>query len=192
MIYVFILIFIAGVSIAVLRQVNEYERGIVFSFGKFNGIKMPGWRLVIPVFQRMLKIDMRAKVIDIYNQKTITKDNIPIEINATVHYKISDMVKAVFEIENFFKATFRLAQITTGSIISETKLNDLLSKREKISDKIEAVINKTSSAWGIAVNNFGFKEIVLPPEIEKAIVKQAEIKNLGIIIENSENKQQKI
>ena len=163
-----------GVLVLILRQINQYERGVMFTLGKFTGIKQPGWRLVIPVFQSMRKIDMRVKAVDVPDQRAITKDNISVTVNAVIYYKVVDAAKAVLEVEDFFHAMSQLAQTTMRNAVGEVELDALLSERDKISDRIREIVDKASDEWGIKVDNVELKDVSLPVDMERTIAKQAE------------------
>lgn len=163
-----------AVAVVFIRQVNQYERGVMFTLGKFTGIKEPGWRIVVPVFQIMRKIDMRMKAVDVPDQRAITKDNVAVGVNAVIYYKVVDSAKAILEVEDFFHAMSQLAQTTMRNAVGEVELDDLLSKREKISDRIREIVDKASDDWGISVDNVALKDVVLPSDMERTIAKQAE------------------
>lgn len=163
-----------AILVAVLRQVNQYERGVKFTLGKFTSIAEPGWRLIIPVFQSMVKVDMRTKAVDVPDQKAITRDNISVTVNAVIYYKVADSGKAVIEVENFRYAISQLAQTTMRNIVGAVSLDELLAEREKISDRIRDIVDKTSDAWGIKVENVELKDVSLPADMERTIAKQAE------------------
>lgn len=165
-----------GVSIlvAIIRQVNQYEKGVFFTIGKFTGIKEPGWRIVIPVFQSMKKVDMRTKAVDVPEQKAITKDNIAVGVNAVIYYRVADAGKAILEVEDFIYAMSQLAQTTMRNAVGEVELDELLSSRDKISERIRTVVDVASDPWGIKVMNVELKDIALPQDMERTIAKQAE------------------
>ena len=158
----------------ILRQVNQYERGVMFTLGKYTGIKQPGWRLVIPVFQSMRKIDMRVKAVDVPDQRAITRDNISVTVNAVIYYKVADAAKAVLEVEDFFHAMSQLAQTTMRNAVGEVELDELLSNRDKISERIREIVDHASDEWGIKVDNVELKDVSLPVDMERTIAKQAE------------------
>ncbi|MCF7917438.1 slipin family protein [Candidatus Gracilibacteria bacterium] len=162
------------ILIAVIKQVNEYERGVMFTLGKFTGVKGPGWRLVIPVFQSMRKVDIRTKAVDVPDQEAITKDNIPIRINAVIYYRVSDTQKAILEVENFFWAMSQMAQTTMRNAVGETTLDNLLQNRDDISKSISRVIDIASDPWGIKVESVELKDIVIPEDLKRTISKEAE------------------
>lgn len=157
-----------------LKQINEYERGVVYTMGKFTGIVMPGWRIIIPIFQSFKKVDIRTKAVDVPKQETITKDNISIKMNAVIYYKIGDAAKAINEVEDFFNAVSQLAQTTMRRIAGEVTLDELLQNREKIATEILTIIDKTSDAWGIDVEAVELKDIELPESMVRTMAKQAE------------------
>jgi len=170
----FILVVVVTFVLSSLRQINQYQRGVMFTMGKFTGIKNPGWRLVIPLFQTMTKVDMRVKAVDVPDQKAITKDNISVTVNAVIYYKVSDASKAVLEVENFYYAVSQLAQTTMRNAVGEVELDELLSQREKVSDSIRTIVDLASDPWGIKVDNVELKDISLPEDMERTIGKQAE------------------
>ena len=160
--------------LASLKQINEYERGVVYTMGKFEGIVMPGWRLIIPIFQSFRKVDIRTKAVDVPKQETITKDNISIKMNAVIYYKVGDAAKAINEVEDFFNAVSQLAQTTMRRIAGEVTLDELLQNREKIAADILQIIDKTSDAWGVDVEAVELKDIELPESMIRTMAKQAE------------------
>jgi regulator of protease activity HflC (stomatin/prohibitin superfamily) len=165
---------VIGVLVAVLRQINQYERGVMFTMGRFTGIKDPGWRIVIPVFQDMQKVDMRVKAVDVPEQKAITKDNIPVGVNAVIYYRVADAGKAILEVENYFYAMSQLAQTTMRNVVGQVELDELLASRDRISDRIRLIVDEASDPWGIKVSNVELKDVVLPADMERTIAKQAE------------------
>ena len=168
------IIFIVALLIISLRQVNQYERGVMFTMGRFTGVKDPGWRLVVPVFQSMRKVDMRVKAVDVPDQKAITKDNISVAVNAVIYYRVADASKSVLAVENFYYATSQLAQTTMRNIVGEVELDELLGQRERISEKIRNIVDTATDEWGIKVDNVELKDVSLPEEMERTIAKQAE------------------
>ncbi len=171
---VVLIIIIAIIILSSVRQINEYERGILFTFGKFSKVLMPGWRIVLPVVQFYKKVDIRTKAVDVPEQETITRDNVSIRINAVIYYKVFDAGKSVLEVENFYYAVSQLAQTTMRNIVGSVTLDQLLSDREKISAEICTVIDKATDAWGIKVENVELKDVSLPEEMKRVIAKAAE------------------
>ncbi|MEA3273205.1 MAG: slipin family protein [Patescibacteria group bacterium] len=168
------LIFVVVVLLASIKQINQYQQGVKFTLGKFSGIMQPGWRLVIPVFQSYQKIDMRIRTVDVPGQEAITKDNISVNVNAVIYYKVRDAEKAIIKVENFFFAVSQLAQTTMRNIIGEVNLDELLSGREAIANKIKDIVDKATDAWGIEVHSVELKDVTLPEEMKRVIGKQAE------------------
>ena len=169
-----ILVIILIVILGSIKQINEYERGILFSYGRFNKVLNPGWRLVLPIIQSYSKIDIRTKVIDVPEQETITKDNVSVRINAVIYFSVFDAGKALLQVENFRYAVSQLAQTTMRNAVGSVTLDELLSSREKISTEICAIIDKATDPWGIKVENVELKDIALPEEMKRVIAKAAE------------------
>jgi regulator of protease activity HflC (stomatin/prohibitin superfamily) len=162
------------VLITIIRQVNQYQRGVVLTLGKYTSTKSPGWRIIIPIFQKMFKVDMRIKAVDVPDQKAITKDNISVNVNAVIYYKVSNAEQAVLEVEDFFHAVSQLAQTTMRNVVGEVELDELLANRDSISDRIKTIVDQASDAWGIKVDNVELKDVALPEDMERTIAKQAE------------------
>lgn len=157
-----------------LKQINQYERGVMFTMGKFSGVMDPGWRFLWPVFQSYKKVDIRVKAVDVPDQRAITKDNVPVTVNAVLYFKISDAPKAIIAVENFYYAVSQYAQTTMRNIVGETTLDELLSQRDKIAERIREIVDKETDDWGLKVNNVELKDIILPESMERTIAKQAE------------------
>ena len=157
-----------------LKVVNQYERGVLFTFGQYKGILKPGLRLVVPIIQSWKRVDMRVKAVDVPEQESITKDNITVGINAVIYYKVSDATKAIIEVENFFYAVTQLAQTTMRNIVGEVELDELLSQRDKISSEIKKIVDDLTDPWGIKVDSVELKDITLATEMKRVIGKQAE------------------
>lgn len=168
------IIFAILLAVLVLRQINQYERGVMFTIGKFTGIKEPGWRIVVPIFQSLKKVDMRVKAVDVPEQKAITKDNIAVGVNAVIYYRVTDASKAILEVEDFIYAMSQLAQTTMRNAVGEVELDQLLADRDSISERIRKVVDEASDPWGIKVSNVELKDIALPGDMERTIAKQAE------------------
>ncbi|MCK9187327.1 MAG: slipin family protein [Candidatus Colwellbacteria bacterium] len=168
------IIFLVALILISLKQVNQYQRGVVFTMGRFSKIKEPGWRVVLPIFQKMMKVDIRTKAVDVPDQQAITKDNIPVKVNAVIYYKVADAAKAVIEVENFYYAVSQLAQTTMRNVVGEVELDELLSQRDRISERIRQIVDVATDNWGIKVENVELKDVSLPEEMERTIAKQAE------------------
>lgn len=185
--YVILLIVVFILFLCTLRQVNQYQRGVKFTMGRYTGIVNPGWRMVIPVFQSMRKIDLRLKAVDVPPQDAITKDNVSAKINAVIYYKIVDATKAVLEVEHVHWAVLQLAQTTMRNIVGEVTLDELLSQRQQISERIEQLVESATAGWGVEVTAAELKDINLPPEMIRTIAKQAEAeRERRAVIINSE------
>ena len=172
--FYYILLVLVVLVLASLRQINQYERGVLFTMGRYIKTKEPGWRIVWPIFQSMKKVDIRVKAVDVPDQEAITKDNISVKVNAVIYYKISDASKAVIEVENFYYAVSQLAQTTMRNAVGEVDLDKLLSSRDEVSERIKLVVDKASDPWGIKVESVELKDINLPEDMKRVIGKQAE------------------
>lgn len=182
-----ILIIVLFLLISSIRQINQYERGIRFTFGKFSSVMQPGWRLVLPIIQTYQKVDVRTKAVDVPDQNAITCDNVSVRVNAVIYYKVSEAEKAIIEVEDFRYAISQYAQTTMRNIVGEVTLDELLSSRDKIADRIREIVDKETDAWGLKVNNVELKDVSLPPELERTIGKQAEAeREKRAVIINSE------
>jgi len=157
-----------------LKVVNEYERGVRFSLGRFSGIMDPGWRVVIPLFQSWVRVDMRVKAVDVPDQDCMTRDNISVNVNAVIYYRVADSQKAIIEVENYMYATSQLAQTTMRNIVGEVELDELLSNRDKVSEKIKIIVDNATDPWGIKVETVDLKDVILPADMKRVIGKQAE------------------
>jgi len=169
-----ILIIAIIILVISIKQINQYDRGVKFRLGKYVGMMEPGWRLVFPIIESYQRVDIRVKAVDVPDQEAMTRDNISVKINAVIYYKISSAEKSVIEVENFYYAMSQLAQTTMRNIVGEVTLDDLLTQRETIANKIQAIIDKASDPWGIKVVDVSLKDIVLPEEMKRVIGKQAE------------------
>ncbi len=157
-----------------IRQVNQYERGVRFSFGKFSGIVQPGWRIVLPVVQGMTKVDIRTKAVEVPYQDAITKDNVSCKINAVIYYHVVDAARSVVEVENVWIAASQLAQTTMRNVVGELTLDELLSERDQASKRIRELLATHTANWGIEVQGVELKDIALPENMQRTIAKQAE------------------
>ena len=172
-IYTFLAIALFIILISI-KQINQYERGLRFAFGKYSGLMDPGWRLVWPIFQFYKKVDLRVKAVDVPNQEAITRDNVSVSVNAVIYYKIREADKAYLEVENFYYAISQLAQTTMRNAVGQVDLDDLLTQRDRVSESIRSIIDKATDPWGIEVINVELKDITLPEEMKRVIGKQAE------------------
>ena len=170
----YFIILVVLLIIASIRQINQYQRGVKFTLGRYTGIMEPGWRLVIPVFQSYTKVDMRVRAVDVPDQEAITKDNISVRVNAVIYYRASAAEKVVLEVEDFVYAISQLAQTTMRNVVGEVELDELLSQRDNVSERIRAIVDKLTDPWGIKVESVDLKDITLPEEMKRVIGKQAE------------------
>ncbi len=164
-------VFILAISI---KQINEYERGIKFQIGKYIGTMDPGWRIVIPVFQSYQKVDIRVKAVDVPDQDAITKDNVSLNVNAVLYYKVANAESAILKVEYFDYAVSQLAQTTMRDVVGEVSLDELLSNRDDISLRIQEIVDKATDPWGIKIVSVDLKHIELPENMKRTIAKQAE------------------
>jgi len=162
------------VLVIFIKQINQYERGVRFTMGRFSGIMGPGWRIIIPVFQTFQKVDVRTKAVDVPDQNAITRDNVPVKVNAVIYYNVSDAQKAIIEVEDFRHAISQYAQTTMRNIVGEVTLDELLSGRDRIADRIREIVDAETDAWGLKVQNVELKDVSLPENMERTIAKQAE------------------
>ena len=170
---VFVLIILL-LFLSSVKQINQYERGIKFSFGKFSAVLEPGWRIILPIVQSCSKIDIRTKAVDVPDQEAITKDNVSTKISVVIYYKVIDASKAVLEVEDFFFAVHQLAQTTMRNVVGEVELNELLANRDKIAERIKEIVGETSTSWGLEVISVELKDIILPEDMKRTMAKQAE------------------
>lgn len=178
-----VLIVIALLIIVSIKQINEYERGIKFRFGKFARIMQPGWRIVLPIFESFRKVDIRTKAVDVPAQEAITKDNVSVQINAVIYYNIFDASKAILTVEDFYYAVGQLAQTTMRNVVGSVSLDELLAEREKISTEICKIIDAATDPWGIKVENVELKDVSLPEDMKRvlAIAAEAEREKTAVI-----------
>lgn len=157
-----------------IKVINQYERGVVLTLGRFTGIRNPGLRVVIPIFQRLLRVDVRSTPIDVPKQEIITKDNVTAGVDAIVYFRVIDAPKAVLETTNYVYATSQFAQAALRDVTGNFELDELLSKREEISSKIKEIVDSQTDQWGIDVENVKIQNIELPTDMKRAMAKQAE------------------
>jgi regulator of protease activity HflC (stomatin/prohibitin superfamily) len=166
-----LLIALLGVSIKIL---NEYERGVIFSLGRFTSVKGPGLIIVIPFIQKMVKVDLRTIVLDVPSQDVISHDNVSVNVNAVVYYRVIDPEKAIIQVENYRSATSQLSQTTLRSVLGGHELDEMLAEREKLNYDIQKILDQQTDAWGIKISNVEIKHIDLDESMIRAIAKQAE------------------
>lgn len=157
-----------------VRVLNEYERGVVFTLGRFTGVKGPGLLLLWPAVQKMSKVDLRVIVLDVPKQDVILRDNVSVKVNAVVYFRIVDPGKSIIQVESVFQATSQLAQTTLRSVLGQHEMDDLLSQREKLNADIQRILDQSTEQWGIKVSNVEIKQVDLDESMIRAMAKQAE------------------
>src|SRR5438094_1616485 len=157
-----------------IRILREYERGVIFRLGKLLGAKGPGLIFLIPIVDRMVKMDLRVVTIDVPKQEIMTRDNVPATVDAVIYFRVVDPNEAVVKVENFWKATSLIGQTTLRSVLGQSPLDDLLSQRDVINQKLQEIIDKQTEPWGIKVTGVEVKEVALPESMKRAMAKQAE------------------
>ncbi len=166
-----LLILLLAMAIRILR---EYERGVIFTLGRFTGVKGPGLIILVPFIQQMVRVDLRIIVLDVPTQDVISHDNVSVHVNAVVYYRVLDPEKAIIQVENFNAATSQLAQTTLRSVLGGHELDEMLAERERLNYDIQEILDKQTDAWGIKISNVEIKHIDLDESMVRAIAKQAE------------------
>lgn len=169
-----IVLFAVFVLSSAIRILREYERGVVFRLGRLISVRGPGLIILIPMIDKMVKVSLRTVVMDVPPQDIITEDNVSIKVNAVVYFRVLQPQKAIVEVENYLMATSQFSQTTLRSVLGQSELDDLLSQREKINQKLQQIIDTHTEPWGIKVSNVEVKQIDLPQEMQRAMAKQAE------------------
>lgn len=157
-----------------LRQINEYERGVLFTMGRFSGILTPGWKIVIPILQSLRKVDMRTKVSEEPDQEVITKDNVSTKITAVIYYRLVDAAKSILQVEDYYWAVSQLAQTTMRNVIGEVTLDELLTKRHELAENIKKIVDQKAVEWGVDVTSVELKDVKLPESMVRTMAKTAE------------------
>jgi len=170
----FVIVVLILLLISAIRILNEYERGVIFRLGRLIGAKGPGLVLLIPIVDRMQRVSLRTIVLDVPPQDVITRDNVSVQVNAVIYFRVMDPNKAIVEVENFLFATSQLSQTTLRSVLGQVDLDDLLSEREKINQELAGIIDRHTDPWGIKVSMVEVKHVDLPQEMKRAMARQAE------------------
>lgn len=172
----FTTLFIIGIVVVLsgIKIINQYERGVVLTLGKYTGTRQPGLRIVIPIIQKVIKVDIRSTPIDVTKQEVITKDNVSVGVDAVVYLRVIDPAKAVLETTNYVYATSQFAQAALRDVTGNVEMDDLLSKREQISQQIKEIVDRQTDVWGIDVENVKVQNIELSQDMKRAMAKQAE------------------
>lgn len=174
MVIIVIVAAIVALLLASIRVLREYERGVMFTIGRYTGTKGPGLILVIPVVQQMVKVDLRTVVMDVPSQDVISKDNISVKVNAVVYFRVVDPERSVIQVEDYYSATSQLAQTTLRSVLGQHELDEMLAEREKLNSDIQNILDEQTDAWGIKVSNVEIKHVDLDESMIRAIARQAE------------------
>jgi regulator of protease activity HflC (stomatin/prohibitin superfamily) len=169
-----VLVLIAMLLVSSVKVLNEYERGVMFTLGRFTGLKGPGLIIVIPVVQRMIKVDLRVIVLDVPKQDVISRDNVSVKVNAVIYFRIVDPGKAIIQVANPFEATSQIAQTTLRSVLGQHEMDDLLSQRDKLNADIQKILDQNTEQWGIKISNVEIKHVDLDESMIRAMAKQAE------------------
>jgi regulator of protease activity HflC (stomatin/prohibitin superfamily) len=172
--YLLPLLLVAGILFSALRVLREYERGVVFFLGRFQAVKGPGLIIIIPMIQKMVRVDLRVITLDIPPQDVISKDNVTVHVSAVLYFRVVDAERAIIQVEDFFVATGQLAQTTLRSVLGQHDLDEMLSQRDKLNADIQNILDEQTSSWGIKVTNVEIKHIDLDESMIRAIAKQAE------------------
>lgn len=172
--YVPLIVLLAVVLVSAVKVLREYERGVVFQLGRFWKVKGPGLILLIPVVQQMVRVDLRTVVMDVPPQDVISRDNVSVQVNAVVYFRVVDPQKAIINVEHFYEATSQLAQTTLRSVLGQHELDEMLAEREKLNDDIRNILDAQTDAWGIKVANVEIKRVDLNETMVRAIARQAE------------------
>jgi len=170
----FLIFLVVAILLSSFKVIQEYERGIKFTFGKYVGIMNPGLRVVVPAIQGYQKVDLRVKTVDVPGQECVTKDNISVHVNAVLYYRIASAEKSILEVESYAYATSQLAQTTMRNVVGEVELDELLSQREQISNRIREIVDAQTDPWGIKVETVELKDVIIPEDMKRTIAKQAE------------------
>jgi len=169
-----ILILIALFFLSAIKIVKEYERGVIFRLGRLVGARGPGLFFVIPVIEKMVKVDLRTITLDVPVQEVITRDNVPVKVNAVCYFRVMDPSKVVVEVENYILATSQIAQTTLRSVVGQVELDELLAEREKINMRLQKIIDEATDPWGVKVSIVEIKDVQIPEQMQRAIAHQAE------------------
>jgi len=171
---IIVIVLVIAFLASAIRILREYERGVVFMLGRFWKVKGPGFIIIIPFVQQMVRVDLRTVVMDVPTQDVISRDNVSVKVNAVVYFRVVDSEKAIIQVENFYMATSQLAQTTLRSVLGQHELDEMLAEREKLNIDIQSILDKQTDAWGIKVSNVEIKHIDLDESMIRAIAKQAE------------------
>jgi len=171
---VFIVLIVLMILSSAIKIVKEFERGVILRLGRLKGAKGPGIFFIIPIIDRMYKVDLRTKVLDVPVQEVMTKDNVPVRVNAVVYLRVMDASKSIIQVENFISATSQISQTTLRSVIGQAHLDELLSERDKLNRELQKIIDEATDPWGIKVSAVEIKDVELPSTMKRSMAAQAE------------------
>jgi regulator of protease activity HflC (stomatin/prohibitin superfamily) len=169
-----ILFLVIALAFSTFRVLREYDRGVIFMLGRFYKVKGPGLIIVIPILQQMVRVDLRTVVMDVPTQDVISRDNVSVQVNAVLYFRVVDPERAIIQVENYLEATSQLSQTTLRSVLGQHELDDMLAEREQLNADIQTILDKQTSAWGIKVANVEIKHVDLNETMVRALAKQAE------------------
>jgi regulator of protease activity HflC (stomatin/prohibitin superfamily) len=169
-----VVVLIVLLIFSTFRVLNEYERGVMLTLGRFSGVRGPGIVIVLPVLQQIRKVDLRVVVLNVPKQDVITRDNVSVKVNAVVYFRVVDPGKAILQVENYFEATSQVAQTTLRSVLGQHDMDDLLAQREKLNADVQKILDQSTENWGIKVSNVEIKDVDLDESMIRAMAKQAE------------------
>jgi regulator of protease activity HflC (stomatin/prohibitin superfamily) len=169
-----IIVFVAAFLLSAIKILREYERGVVFLLGRFWRVKGPGFIIIIPLIQQMVRVDLRTIVMDVPSQDVISRDNVSVKVNAVVYFRVIEPDKAIIQVEDFYMATSQLAQTTLRSVLGQHELDEMLAERERLNADVQGILDQQTDAWGIKVSNVEIKHVDLDESMVRAIAKQAE------------------
>ncbi len=190
-VYVVIAVLVISIVWSAVRVFREYERGVMFTLGRFTGVRGPGLILMLPYIQQMVRVDLRVVVLDVPSQDVISRDNVSVKVNAVLYFRVVDADKAIIQVENFLQATSQLAQTTLRSVLGKHSLDEMLAERDKLNNDVQDIIDAQTEVWGIKVTNVEIKQVDISESMIRAIAKQAEaerVRRAKII--NAEGEQQ--
>ena len=176
--YLVLVLLFVGFLAAAIRVLREYERGVVFTLGRFTGVKGPGLIILVPFVQQMVRVDLRVIVQDVPPQDVISRDNVSVKVNAVIYFRIVDPERAIIKVENYIAATSQLAQTTLRSVLGKHELDEMLAERDRLNADIQQILDQQTDAWGIKVANVEIKHVDLNESMVRAIAKQAEAERL--------------
>ena len=172
--YIPFIVIVLVLLLSSVKILNEYERGVVFRLGSYSGVRGPGLIILIPGIEKMTKVDLRVVTMDVPSQDIITKDNVTLKVNSVVYFRVNNPQKAIIHVENFYHATAQIAQTTLRSVVGQYEMDEVLSLREEINNKLQAILDELTEPWGVKVTNVELKAIDLPESMQRAMAKQAE------------------